>query len=153
LGLNQPGPALPAMRRARDLDGSNPDYWEFLISTLISMDEPNGALAEAIRAQRTLPDHLVIQYLFALASYYVTQSPLTPLALRNLREADPSSARVLLVEGLLHRKQGRTEEATRAFTEAARRGVPDAHLLLGILHKEAGDYEAAEREYREAERV
>ncbi len=151
--LNQPRLALEAIRRARDLDDSNPQYWEFLISTLLSTDQTRAALGEAIRAQKRLPDHPDIQFLFGLTSYYVTESPLTKLALRNLREAEPDSARVLLVEGLLYRKQGHAQEATRALQSAAQRGVPDSHLLLGILCKEAGDYEGAGREYREAERL
>jgi Flp pilus assembly protein TadD len=149
--LNQPAAAIEAMRRARDLDDASPHYWEFLINALISADETYKALVEAIQAQKKFPDDPQTQYLFAIASYYVTESPLTSLALRNLREADPQSPRVLLVEGLLYRKQGKAEEAMRTFTQAAEKGVPDAHLLLGLLHKESGDYEAAEREYREAE--
>ena len=81
----------------------------------------------------------------------MAESPLTGLALRNLSETDPQRPRVLLVQGLLYRKQGKSNEAMQTFTEAAAKGVPDAHLLLGILHKENGDYEAAEREFREAE--
>jgi len=83
----------------------------------------------------------------------MTEAHFTKLALRNLREAEPAGSRVLLIEGMLYRKQGQTQEATRAFSEAAKRGLPDAHLLLGILHKEAGDYGAAEREFRESERL
>jgi len=63
--------------------------------------------------------------LFALTSYYVSESPLSGLALRNLREAALRSPRVLLAEGLLYRKQGKTAEATSAFQRAALRGVPD----------------------------
>jgi Flp pilus assembly protein TadD len=151
--LNQPMAAIEAIRRARDLDDSSPHYWEFLINSLISIDETYKALAEAIQAQKKFPDHPEIQYLFALSSYYVTESPLTKLALRNLREADPESPRVLLVEGLSYRKQGKAQEAMQAFSEAAQKGVPDAPLLLGILYKENGDYVAAEREFREAERA
>src|SRR4030095_1535226 len=94
-----------------------------------------------------------IQFLLGVASYYITESHFTKLALRNLREIEPDGARILLIEGMLYRKQGQTEDATKAFTEAAKRGVPDAHLLLGILLKEAGDYTGAEREYRVAERL
>lgn len=151
--LNQTAAALEAMRRARDLDDSRAESWEFIISTLMGTDMTPAALAEAIRAQRKFPDDPNIQFLFALTSYYVAESPLTPLALRHLREAEPGSARVLLVEGLLHRKRGRNEEAVAAFRQAAERGVPDARLLLGIVLKENGDYAAAEREYREAERL
>ena len=151
--LNEPRRAVEAMRRALELGDADPDHWEFLIRTLMQDDEPALALAEAIRAQKKFPDHADIQFLFALTSYYVSESPLSGLALRNLREADPGSPRVLLAEGLLYRKQGKTVEATSAFRRAARRGVPDAHLLLGIVYRENGDYEAAEREYREAERV
>jgi tetratricopeptide (TPR) repeat protein len=150
--LNRGGEALEAIRRARDLDRANRDYWEFLIRLLISADDPYKAQGEAIEAQKIFPDDADIQYLFALSSYYVSESPLTGLALRNLREAEPDSERVLLVEGLLYRKQGKAEEAARALTEAAGKGVPDAHVLLGILHKEGGDYEAAEREFRAAEK-
>jgi Flp pilus assembly protein TadD len=149
--LNQPSAAIEAIRRAHALDDSSPQSWEFLINALISKDETYKALVEAIQAQKKFPDDPQIQYLFAIASYYVTESPLTSLALRNLREADPQSPRVLLVEGLLYRKQGKAQEAMQTFTQAAAKGVPDARLLLGLLHKENGDYEAAEREFREAE--
>jgi tetratricopeptide (TPR) repeat protein len=151
--LNEPRGAIEAMRRALKLDDGHPDHWEFLIRTLMQDDEPAQALAEAIRAQKKFPDHADIQFLFALTSYYVTESPLSGLALRNLRETEPDSPRVLLAEGLLYRKQDKTAEATNAFQRAAQRGVPDAHLLLGIVYRENGDYEAAEREYREAERI
>ena len=149
--LNQPAAAVEAVRRARDLDDTNPHYSEFLINALISADETYKALVEAIQAQKKFPDDPQVQYLFAIASYYVAESPLTGLALRNLSEIDPQRPRVLLVQGLLYRKQGKSNEAMQTFTEAAAKGVPDAHLLLGILHKENGDYEAAEREFREAE--
>jgi len=151
--MNQPAAAIEAIRSALQLDDSTVDYWDLLISTLIGIDETPQALAEAIRAQKKFPDHPDIQFLFALASYYVPESPLSGVALRNLREAEPDSARVQLAEGLLFRKQGKTEEATSAFKRAAERGAPDAHLLLGIVYKENGDYDAAEREYREAERL
>jgi tetratricopeptide (TPR) repeat protein len=151
--LDQPGPAMEAIRRALQLDDTSAEHWEFLIGALIRNDQAPQALAEAIRAQKKFPDHAGIQFLFALASYSVSESPLSHLALRNLREADPDSARVLLAEGLLQRKLGKNEEATLSFQRAARAGAPDAHLLLGIVHKENGDYQAAEREYREAERL
>jgi tetratricopeptide (TPR) repeat protein len=151
--LNLPAKAIELMRRARDLDDANTQYWEFLISVLISTDQTPAALAEAIQAQKKFPDNPEILFLFGLASYYVPESPLTKLALRNLREAEPDGARVLLVEGMLHRKQGHSEDALRAFKAAASRDLPDAHLLLGILLREDGDHEGAERELRAAEGV
>ena len=151
--LNHLGPAIEAIRHALQIDDAAPHYWEFLIDALLRTDEAPQALAEAIRAQRKFPDQPEIQYLFALASYRVTESPLGRLALRNLREAEPADARVLLAEGLALRKEGKNEQATIAFRNAAARGVPDAHLLLGILLRETGDQAGAEKEYREAERV
>jgi len=151
--LNRPAAAIEAMRRAVQLDESSAYYWDFLINELIKIDQNPQALAEAIRAQKIFPDDPGIQFLFALASYYVSESPLTGLALRNLREADPDGPRVQLVEGLVYRKQGKNEQAIQAFRRAAERGLPDAHLLLGIVYKESGEYEKAEREYREAERL
>ncbi len=150
--FNRAGEAIEQIRRARQLDDSNAHYWNFLIDSLIKIDEAPQALAEAIVAQRRFPDHPDTQFLFALASHHVVESPLSKLALRNLREAEPGSPRVEIAEGLLYRKQGKTEEATAAFQRAARRGAPDAHLLLGIVYKENGDYEEAEREYLAAER-
>lgn len=150
--LNRLGEATGHIRRAIQMDDSNVHYWDFLIDVLIKTDQAPQALAEAILAQRKFPDHADTQFLFALASHHVVESPLSKLALRNLREAEPDSARVQLAEGLLYRKQGKTEEATAAFQRAAQRGASDAHLLLGIVYKENGDYAAAEREYREAER-
>ena len=151
--LDQPGPAIDAIRRALKLNDSDPGYWQLLISTLIATDQKNRALSEAIRAQKKFPDNPEIQFQFGLSSYYVSQSPFTKLALRNLVEAEPDSARAKCLEGLLHRREGRDAEANRAFALAAERGLEDAHLLLGILLKEAGDYEGAEQEYRAAEKV
>ncbi len=151
--LGHPVEAIDAIRKARDIDGTNPQYWDFLITALIGTDQTTRALSEAIQAQARFPDHPGIQYLFALANYYVVESPLLSLALRNLREVEPpASPRLLLVEGMLLRKEGKMEEATRAFEQAARRGAPDSHLLLGIVYKENGNYDAAEREYRAAEK-
>lgn len=144
--------SMDAIHKALELEPANPQHWDFLITTLISTDQMTAALREAIRAQSKFPDNGDIQYLFALASYYVAESPLNPLALRNLREADPNSPRVLLAEGLLYRKQGKTDEATAAFMKAAARGVEDSHLLLAIIYRENGDAVAAEREYRLAEK-
>ncbi len=144
--------AVESVRRAIQLDDANVNYWDFLVDFLIKTDQAPQALAEAIRAQRKFPDHADTQFLFALASHHVVESPLSKLALRNLREAAPNDARVPLAEGLLYRKQGKTEEAIAAFQRAALQGAADAHLLLGIVYKETGDYIAAEREYREAER-
>jgi Flp pilus assembly protein TadD len=152
-GLNQLAPAIEAIRLALQFDDTGPHYWEFLIDALIRTGQTPQALAEAIRAQRRFPDQPDIQFLFALASYHVTESPLSRLALRNLREADPADPRVLLAEGLALRKEGDNEQATIEFRNAAARGVPDAHLLLGILLREAGDQSGAEKEYSEAERV
>ena len=151
--LDQPGPAIDAVRRALKLDDSNPGYWQLLISTLIATDQKNRALVEAIQAQKKFPDNPEIQFQFGLSSYYVSQSLFTKLAFRNLEEAEPDSARAKCLEGLLHRREGRTAEANRAFALAAERGLENAHLLLGILLKESGDYDGAEQEYREAEKV
>jgi Flp pilus assembly protein TadD len=152
-GMNQSAAAIEAMRKAVLLDESSAHYWEFLINELIQTDQTPQALSEAIRAQRMFPDNAEIQFLFALASYYIPESPLTGVALRNLREAEPNSARVQLAQGLLYRKQGNTKEAIDSFRRAAERGMPDAHLLLGIVYKENGDYDAAEQEYRKAEQI
>ena len=151
--LDQPAQAIDAVRRALRLDDSNPGYWQLLISTLMATDQKNRALVEAILAQKRFPDNPGIQFQFGLSSYYVSHSPFTRLALRNLAEVEPDSARVKCLEGLLYRREGRIAEANRAFALAADRGLKDAHLLLGILLKEAGDYEGAEKEYRVAEKV
>ena len=151
--LSQSAAAIEAMRKAVQLDAVSAHYWEFLIGELMKTDQTQQALSEAIRAQRIFPDNPEIQFLFALASYYVSESPLTALALRNLREAEPDSARVQLAEGLVCRKQGKTQEAIQAFRRAAGRGLPDAHLLLGIVYRENGDFDAAGQEYRKAEQL
>src|SRR5262249_56650864 len=75
--LNDPRPSIEAMRRAVALDDAHPDHWDFLIRTLMQDDEPAQALAEAIRAQKKFPDKADIQFLFALTSYYVTESTLS----------------------------------------------------------------------------
>src|SRR5262249_10291434 len=72
--LNQLGPAIEAIRRALQFDDAA-HYWAFLIDALLRTDQAPQALAEAIRAQRKFPDQPEIQYLFALASYRVPESP------------------------------------------------------------------------------
>ena len=151
--LNQTAAAIESARQAVSLDESNPLSWDFLIDALIRTDQAPAALAEAIRAQKKFPDRADTQYLFALASHHVVESPLSKLALRNLEEAEPGSARVALAEGLVLRKQGKNDEALAAFKRAALRNAPDAHLLLGIVYKENGDYPVAEREFLEAARL
>jgi Flp pilus assembly protein TadD len=151
--LNDSAAAIESIRHAIEKDDANPQLCEFLIDQLIQTDQAPRALAEAIRAQRKFPDHPDILFAFALASYHVTESPLSRLALRNLREVDATGPRTLLAEGLLHRREGRNAEATASFRKAAAGGVPDAHLLLGILLRESGDEAGAEKEYREAERI
>lgn len=151
--LGQTAEAIAAARQAVERDDSNPLYSDFLIDALIRVDQAPAALAEAIRAQKKFPDRADTQFLFALASHHVVESPLSKLALRNLIEAEPGSARVALAEGLVERKQGHHDEALAAFKRAALRGAPDAHLLLGIVYKEDGDYATAEREFLAAERL
>lgn len=151
--LNQPRQAIEAFQRGNEIDDSNPGYREMLISALISTDQTSKALAEAIRAQKKFPDHPEIQFLFGFTSYYIPYNRFTKLALRNLREAQPDSPRTVLMEGLVHRKEGRIQEASRAFTLAAERGVPEAFLLLGITSKESGDYAKAEQMLLKAEKL
>ncbi len=145
--LNGPAAAIESARHALELDDTNATVWDFLIEALIRADEAATALAEAIKAQKKFPDRADTQYLFAVANHHVVESPLSKLALRNLAETEPGSARVALAEGLLLRKEGRTEEAAAAFRRAAVRQAPDAHLLLGIINRENGDYAAAELEF------
>ncbi|MFN7919510.1 MAG: tetratricopeptide repeat protein [Bryobacteraceae bacterium] len=153
LRMGKSAEAIEAMAKARDLDPDNEQYQEFLISTLIGVDQTARALAEAIRAQSKFPDSPEIQFLFGLASYYVPESPLGAVALRNVREAEPTGARALLAQGLLDRKAGKMDEAVRAFEGAASKGLPDSHLLLAIVYREKGDMAGAEREFALAERA
>src|SRR5579872_881150 len=67
--LNQPLEAILAMRRAKEVDDLNPQYREFLVSTLLNTCQPGLALAEAIDAQKRFPDQREVQFLFGLAAY------------------------------------------------------------------------------------
>ena len=151
--LNQPTRAIEAIRRALRLDASNPHNWEFLIAALLKNDEAPPALAEAIQAQQKFPDNADIEFAFALASYHVTESPLSHLALRNLREADPTSPRVLLAEGCCIESKARATRRRPRLSAQPRREWRMAPPAPAIVHKENGKYEDAEREYREAERI
>jgi len=130
--LNRLDKALEAIRHALQFDESAPDYWAFLIDILIRTDQMPQALAEAIRAQRKFPDQQEIQFLFALANYHVAESPLSRLALRNLQEADPADARVLLAKGLVERKEGNNAAAIEAFRRAAAPASPTLTCCLGF---------------------
>jgi tetratricopeptide (TPR) repeat protein len=150
--LNQHGPALRDIRNVLALEDSEPEYWRFLIAALNATDQKNQALAEAIQAQKRFPDHPDVQFQFGLASYAVSQSPFTKLALRNLREAEGETERTDFLQGLVYRRLGQTLDANLSFSRAAEKGLQDSHVLLGILLKESGDYEGSEREFRAAEK-
>jgi tetratricopeptide (TPR) repeat protein len=151
--LNQPLEAIQAMERAMEINGFDPQYRVFMISILLNTNQPALALAEAIDAQKRFPDHEEIQFLFGLASYNMNNLGMTRIGLRNLAEAAPKGAQRILLEGMVHRLEGKRDQATREFLEAAQRGVVGSHLLLGLVLKENGDLAGAEREFREAERV
>lgn len=151
--LNRQEEAANALARARELNPDNPQYAEFMISALLDLHQTRNALAEAIEAQRKWPDEPEIQFLFGLADYFATSGQLIKIALRNLSEAQPDSYLMSSLKGLLYLRQGNLDKAAQAFTEAARLGLPDSHLLLGIVYRTRGDIDAAERELREAERT
>jgi len=151
--LNQPLKAIQDMERAIEMDAFDPQYRVFMISILLNTDKRGWALAEAIDAQKHFPDHQEIQFLFGLASYNMKNLGMTRIALRNLSDADPASAQRILLQGMVHRLEGRGDQSTQEFLEAAQRGVVGSHLLLGLVLKENGDLAGAERELREAERL
>ena len=151
--LNQPLEAIQAMQRAKEVDDLNPQYREFLVSTLLNTSQPGLALAEAIDAQKRFPDQPEVQFLFGLAAYNMSNRDLIRIALRNLSEAAPAGAQEVLLQGMVHRLAGEREQATQEFLQAAKRGVPDSHLLLGLVLKDSGDLDGAAREFGEAERV
>jgi tetratricopeptide (TPR) repeat protein len=150
--LHQPSLAVEAMQRAVEIDGFNPQYWEFVISTRLNMSQPNVAVADAINAQKLFPDEQEIQYLFGLAGYYMNDPSLVRIALRNLGDANPGSPVEVILRGMVHRLEGNGDQAMQEFVEASRRGVKDAHVLLALVLKEKGDLTGAERELRDAER-
>jgi len=151
--LHEPSLAIEAMQRAIEIDALNPQYWEFIISTHLNMNQPSLALAEAINAQKCFPDQQEIQYLFGLAGYYMNNPSLVRVALQNLSDTNPGSAQQVVLLGMVHRLEGKGDQATSEFLEASRRGVTGAHLLLGLIFKEKGDLAGAERELLEAERA
>ena len=150
--LDQPATTIHEIDIARELDSSNPRYWEFEISQFINTNQVHLALSEVIQAQKRFPDDPGIQFLLGFCGYLARQDDLMQLGLRNLLESQPGAPRALILAGVVYRYHGESAKAMEAFTEAARRGVPDAHLLLGLVRKEAGDLAGAEREYRQAER-
>jgi Flp pilus assembly protein TadD len=151
--LNRQGESANALARAREIDPDNPQYAEFMISTLLNLDQTRKALAEGIEAQKRWPDDPEIQYLFGLADYFATSGQLIQIALRNLSEAQPDSYLLPSLKGLLYLRQSELDKAAQAFTQAARRDLPDSHLLLGIVYRTRGDIGAAKRELRQAERT
>jgi tetratricopeptide (TPR) repeat protein len=151
--LGQPSEAMEAIRRARDLRPKEARYTGFLVSMLIASNRLGEALAEAIQAQRQFPDDPATQFLFGLASFYVTQGNLTKLALRNINEVRPGSPEAYLLDGMVARQEGRAAESAAAFEKAAKAGMPDAHLLLGLVRRDEEDTAGAERDFRMASRL
>jgi tetratricopeptide (TPR) repeat protein len=151
--LHQPEAALKAIQRARSLDPSNPQHWEFLISVLIEANRFNFALMESLEAQKKFPDDSTIQYLFGYSGYLFGESRFIGLAHRNLAEAEPGSPLAIMLSGLLHYLEGRKEQALVSFHDAARHGIPSSQLLLGLLLKESGDLAGAERQFLAAEKL
>ena len=138
--------AVAALRRAGELDGTNAEYQEKLVEALTHAGETVAALNEAVRAQRRFPLHPGVQYRFGIVGYYVVESPFKKLAPRNLREARPDDPRLLVLEGLVHHKQGRLGQAKQALSRAAQKGVPEAHLFLGGILRAQGEPAAAKVE-------
>ena len=149
----QPERAIQSMRKARERNPLNPDHWSFIVSQLVQTSQLSLAVSEAIQAQKKFPDHPEVQFLFGLSSSQLGNIELTKIALRNLAEVEPTGARALMLQGMLHRHLGRTDEAIANFGRAARQGIPDSHLLLGLVFKDAGDFAGAERELRKAEQL
>ena len=148
--LDQPAPAIEAIRRALENNTYDARHWQFLISALLGTGRVEIALAEAIKGSKRFPDHPDIQYQLGIAGYFVPELPFTEMALRNLREARPEDPRVSVLEGLIRQQQGQAQQANQAFRAAADLGVPEAHLFLGLALHEQGDQAAAERELRQA---
>lgn len=151
--LDHPSEAVRAMRRAMEIDYSDPQYREFVISMLLKTNQLRHALVEAIDAQKRFPDAPQIQFLFGLADYCLTNGNLTKVALRNVVEAQPDSSFAFLLRGLVYRREGDQERALDMFMKAAQLGVPDSHLLLALILRNRDDMVGAERELREAARV
>ncbi|MBZ5561864.1 MAG: tetratricopeptide repeat protein [Acidobacteriia bacterium] len=151
--LNMQEEAASALARAREIDPANPEYAEFMISALLNVNQTRQAREEAIEAQKRWPDEPEIQYLFGLADYFATSGQLIQVALRNLSEAQPESYLLPSLKGLFYLRHNELDKSAQAFVEAARRGVPDSHLLLGLVYRERGNLDAAERELREAEQM
>ena len=149
--LNEPDSAVASMRRARELDPENPAYWEFIVSQLVQSDRLSLAVSESVEAQKKFPDFEGIHYLFGVSSSRLGNIDLARLALRNLLELNPEDPRSLLLQGIVHRQEGRMQEALQVFARAARQDIPDSHLLLGLVLKDSGDLDAAEREFRRAQ--
>jgi tetratricopeptide (TPR) repeat protein len=151
--LNRQEEAASAFARAREIDPTNPQYAEFMISAWLNVNQTRKARAEAIEAQKRWPDDPEIQYLFGLADYFATSGELINVALRNLSEAQPDSYLLPSLKGLFYLRHKELDKSAQAFIEAAQRGVPDSHLLLGLVYRDRGNLEAAERELRAAERM
>ncbi len=74
---------------------------------------------------------------------------------RGLLARNPADVHGLQIAGYAAFRQGRNEEALRAFLSAHRAapGQPALLYWLGVLFKERGDFEQAERAFRDALRV
>ena len=149
--LNKPDSAVASMRRAREFDRENPAYWEFIVSQLVQSDRLSLAVSESVEAQKKFPDFEGIHYFFGVSSSRLGNIDLARLALRNLLELNPEDPRSLMLQGIVHRQEGRMQEALQVFARAARQDIPDSHLLLGLVLKDSGDLDAAEREFQRAQ--
>ena len=122
-----------AFQSARELQSNNPAYHEQLVRAFLSAGDFTAALTAAVPAQKRFPDHPGMQFVFGLAGFRVRESPFTKLALRNLRDTHPSNARVVVLEGLIHWKNSRVEEARAALIRGRDLGVDEAAVFLKEL--------------------
>lgn len=170
------GRAIPALRRALELNAELPGARLLLGTALLAQGYPaeaiahleetkaidllGAALLEAGREREAidrLEAALAVRPGDADLLYYLGQAHtrLAQQLVQRVRQ-DQSSARAAQLEAEIHVAAGRTEAARKSFAEALRRRpeLREIHYALGELALAAGDYPTALQEFRaEAEAV
>ena len=151
--LEDPRRAAESLEKAIEANLADPALREQLSEALVAAGEYSESLTEAIQAQRKFPDHAGIQYQLGIAGFYISGSPFTSLALRNLKDVAPEDTRNLVLEGLVQLQREEFGTAVELLRKADAAGAPRSRLFLAVALAENSEFDAAENVLVQAREV
>jgi tetratricopeptide (TPR) repeat protein len=150
--LNQRDLAIDSLRKAIELDGSQPRYYSMLL-TLQGSDGMRNIDVDMLRnAVRRFPVSADLLLLTGLYNLEMDEFRSVSEIARRLDIVAPGSAEAVLLRGHLSLVNMQFDEAAQYFQTALDKGMntPHLHHQLGKASEKNGDFQAALRHYAQA---